>query len=60
MSILTPSKWEWSATDLKTDIVFNSVRIPSFTLHALYGAGLPVESASRPMRRVVLVFMVIQ
>ena len=34
-SSLTLCNWEGSTTDLKTNIVFSSVRMPSFTLHAL-------------------------
>ena len=36
MFSLTLFNREWSTTDVKTDIVFSFVRIPSFIPHALY------------------------
>ena len=45
----------------ETDIVFSSVRMLSFILHALQGAGLPVELPTfRSMRQVIPVVMVTQ
>lgn len=45
----------------ETDIVFSSVRMLSFILHTLQGAGLPVELPTfRSMRQVIPVVMVTQ
>ena len=60
MFFLTPCNWEWSTTDLKTDIVFNCQDTQFHLPHPPRG-GLPVESpTSRPIRQVIPVFMVIQ